>query len=264
MKTKWEFNAAINECLQRLGWNHFLHHFCADIGIQCTGLLDSRWVWIQQFQKVFKSLCIYINRIAAQLQQKISYSTCFFSGWFFSDQRAVFQIDHSSGTCLVHKKCIGHVLKISIHSFCLWTRQCLEVFKSLSNIHLENMSCVNNRCQTMKLLAWLHHVCVCTEHQPTAMHWFVFHSVILPKEMSALWNVETCLKPVLDGRKKESKRYKTPTNSNNCVFCSCLLILGLMFCCLFMPNYISISLRLTQLVELSGTVTLVTMFFLSH
>ena len=48
-------------------------------------------------------------------------------------------------------------------------------------------------------------------------------------------------------------------NSNNCVFCSCLLILGLMFCCLFMPAYISISLRLTQLVELSGT--LVPMFF---
>ena len=161
MKTKWEFNAAINECLQRLGWNHFLHHFCADIGIQCTGLLDSRWVWIQQFQKVFKSLCIYINRIAAQLQQKISYSPCFFSGWFFLINELFFKIDHSSGTCLVHKKCIGHVLKISIHSFCLWTRQCLEVVKSLSNIHLENMSCVNNRCQTMKLLAWLHHVCVC-------------------------------------------------------------------------------------------------------
>ena len=197
MKTKWEFNAAINECLQRLGWNHFLHHFCADIGIQCTGLLDSRWVWIQQFQKVFKSLCIYINRIAAQLQQKISYSPCFFSGWFFLINELFFKIDHSSGTCLVHKKCIGHVLKISIHSFCLWTRQCLEVVKSLSNIHLENMSCVNNRCQTMKLLAWLHHVCVCVHRTSTNSNALICFSLCDPAQGNArimkCWNMfEAC------------------------------------------------------------------------
>ena len=143
-------------------------------------------------------IIVYIHKpYCSTVATKNQLLNLFLQWLIFSDQRAVFQIDHSSGTCLVHKKCIGHVLKISIHSFCLWTRQCLEVFKSLSNIHLENMSCVNNRCETMKLLAWLHHVCVCVHRTSTNSNALICFSLCDPAQgnvrIMKCWNMfEAC------------------------------------------------------------------------
>ena len=46
---------------------------------------------VAEFEYDNSPLCIYINRIAAQLQQKNQLLTLFLQWLIFSDQRAVFQ-----------------------------------------------------------------------------------------------------------------------------------------------------------------------------